>query len=82
MKDATSFWKIKEIFIKGNNINCVQIREEVVKKVEEEKDMPIIEQNINTNKSMLINEYKDKERDSSRGRGGSNMRSRGNCNLT
>jgi len=64
------------VFIKGNNINYIQIREEVVEKVEEVKEV-----NLSTETNTQINKKESAINDIIRGsmnRGRGNSRGRGN----
>lgn len=36
--DEVSYWKIKEIFIRGNNIASINLKEGLLEKLEEEKE--------------------------------------------
>jgi U6 snRNA-associated Sm-like protein LSm4 len=37
-KDGDNFWKIKEGFIRGNNIKSIQFKENLIEKLEEQKE--------------------------------------------
>ena len=64
------------VYIKGNNINFIQIREEVVEKVEEVKEV----QNtvtVGSKSALIANDDNILRGGMSRGRGSSSSRSRG-----
>ncbi len=39
--DEVSYWKISEIFIRGNNIASISLKEGLLEKIEEEKELAL-----------------------------------------
>jgi hypothetical protein len=47
--DESSYWKISEIFVRGNNIASISLKEGLLEKIEEEKEQSAVASNLQRN---------------------------------